>query len=1176
MTRQGHSLKKTLFQLIKMQYNTDSTGRGRLKPSKKSNPCPICNNITGHCKYIPLNDIIFCHNFYTDVSGYKFIKKTRDNHWGIFVSEIDYNATPDPETVLLRAERELERKRLREQKQALSLSDSERHIEHTKLIDQLSLNFEDNNDLKRRGLTDEQIKKEPFRTVKQWQKLEEDVNPNLAGVNVSGKGLANFHDGLLCFTKNPKGEMTGYQIRVSDRTVNSKYVWASSKANNNRSVDATVHLKETGELPLTCEFINPEDKDLRLCEGILKPKVAAYRHNQNYLGASGGNFTASPETFASYVNAKNPERIILCPDKGSLNNPQVLNNWRKTRDFLVNLGYDVYVEIWEDAHKFDCDERPTDALTKIVSYTEWDTDYKITADISGENNKKFNEWLSQKQFTPNITINQKYLTDSGLNLPMKEGDTYFLKSGLGSGKTTWIINKLKELHQYRKFALGKINNLLFQFIAKTDGDFCHYQEHDGYILKKDVNTNFALCINSLIHFDPEDFDNSIIIIDEFMSVLKQLYSPFLGSRRNTVIRLFEEAIRRAAIVFCLDGTLANNAVEFIKELRGKDKKYYSVLNEHKSNSLDITILQTTDTNSGKILMNEMSGVFKRILSHDKPVFVTAASQKNCETLDRMATSKGKKVIRLDSTTSPDECMKRFLSNPSEYIELEKPDLVIISPSGGEGLDISIKGYFEAGYHIGNCLDADASYQMTARLRDPGVPRYLWVSHKSFIVDNKDTESWRDIMLDSFHNLRDDLGTLSCEDTVKAYKEMVVNYIGSPHSTLEPKLNWISKFETNHLRDCLILMLQKAGHNVKFGEINNCKETKQETKETKETIIQEEITEIFNSEDIPDTVGKRWENNSQGLTKEQRCQHKKWKYKRILPGIADTQHWNILLIETLVKNPKILSALTLGHFLNNFEKARLNTEQRLLKLLEKEDIVYLDSNPSYYQKVNFLQEIRFVELITKDNGLINPDDKLIDFIHQECKKPKARRLGFSSSGNDKVKTINKLLKAIGLSWGRKQLRDKGDVLTRYQVLPLNDLEQALTDAIERRIEEQLEKLNNPVEDYVKWEREDVEIGDTVDMAEDEPVTDVSDHFYKEEYKTSVTAESIAVGTVVDLKLPENYYFEDSLKFGMADGRTWVITDVKTLPDGKVLVMLQSPDGSNLKTSIPLHWLNYVFS
>ncbi|MFM6399097.1 hypothetical protein [Planktothrix sp.] len=272
---------------------------------------------------------------------------------------------------------------------------------------------------------------------------------------------------------------------------------------------------------------------------------------------------------------------------------------------------------------------------------------------------------------------------------------------------------------------------------------------------------------------------------------------------------------------------------------------------------------------------------------------------------------------------------------------------------------------------------------------------------------------------------------------------------------------------------------------------------------------------------------------------------------------------------LVKNPKILSALTLGHFLNNSEKARLNTEQRLLKLLEKEDIVYLDSKPSYYQKVNFLREIRFMELITKDNGFINPDDKLIDFIHQECKKPKARRLGFSSSGNDKVKTIHKLLKAIELSWERKHSHQDGERVIRYQVLPLSDLEQALTDAIERRIEEQLEKLNNPVEDYVKWEREDVEIGDTVDMAEDEPDTDVSDHFYKEESKTSVSVTP-PTGSKIELSLPTDFYLKNSLVFDLVNGRSWQIVEYVQI-HGEDYVELSGESGD--KVRIPLDWILY---
>lgn len=1148
-----------------MKCNTDSVRRAKIKPTKKSNPCPICNNITGHCKYSPLNEIILCHNFDIDVSGYKFVKKTRGGHWGVFVPERDYKATLDPETVLLMAERELERKRLQEQKQALSLSDSERHIEHTKLIDQLSLSFGDESDLKRRGLTDEQIKKGGFVSVKQWQKLREYVNPNLAGVNVSGKGLTNFHDGLLCFAKNPKGEITGYQIRVTDGTPDKKYIWATSKANDNRGIDATVHLKETGELPLTCEFINPEDKDLKLCEGILKPKVAAYRHNQNYLGASGGNFTASPETFASYVNAKNPERIIFCPDKGSLNNPQVLNNWRRTRDFLVNLGYDVYVEIWEGANKFDVDEYPEGSLTKIIPYLEWDTDYRTIADIETPQKEILKTWLNGKNFTPNLTVSQQFLTNPSLKLPWKEGDTYFIKSGLGTGKTTWLINELKGIENIRKFAFGKINNLLLQFCAK-DGTFYHYQEDEGQLLKSDINTNFALCINSLIHFEDEAFDGSIIIIDEVVSVVKQLYSSFLGARQNRVIQKFEQAMRRAAIVVCTDGTLDDKTADFIMRLRGKTDNVYKALNEHKPQTFNMKFMQVTDTDSGKILDKEISGVFKKILTHNKPVFVTITSQKKAKELDVMADKRGKKVFRLDSETSTGSDAKIFLADPNNYIETEKPDLVIISPSGGEGLDISIKCYFETAYHIGNCLDADTNFQMISRLRDAKVPRYLYVVKKGFKFNEISSESYQELKMYHEQLLHDDLLALSDKKyLLELRKRQRIYTETSPHFEMSTLLIRQSNIEVGNLRDCLMLMLQKAGHKISFVEVNDDKEIKAEIKEVKETILQEEITQVFNADDIPDSVGNRWTNNSQGLTKEQRYQLRKWKYKQILPGISDTPYWDIALIEMLIKKPNLISQLTLGYFFRNPEKIRQLTEFKLIKRLEQEEITYLKAEPSYYQKVKFLKKCGIELLIEENDGLINPDDDWVNIIYEKCNERKAKHLGFGQVGNDKMKTVNKLLKNMGLRTERKHSHQDGVRVVRYQVLPLSDLEQALTDAIERRIEEQLEKesqrLNNPVEDCVKWER--------VDITEDEPDTHIDIPFYKNKTETSVSATP-PTGSKIELSLPPDFYLKNSLVFDLVNGRSWQIVEYVQI-HGEDYVELSGESGD--KVRIPLDWVLY---
>lgn len=1157
-----------------MNTNIDSVNNGRLKPSNKRNPCPVCNGNSGHCKYNPLKSLFLCHNFDVDVPGYKFIKKTKDSHWSIFVPESDFKGVPDSAILAEREERRLEREWLRKQQQALSLSDTDRHIEYTKLKDQLYLTVRDKTDLLKRGLTDEQIKKEGFVSVKQFQKLREYINPNLAGVNVAGKGLTNSCEGLLCFTKNPTGEITGYQIRNADKTVSNKYVWASSKANNNRNVGATVHLKETGELPLTCEFENPEDRMLRLCEGILKPKIAAILRNQNFIGASGGNFAASFETFKSYIEQFNPNKtIIICPDKNTLYNSQVLNQWRKTRDFLDGLGFSVYVEIWEDSDKYDVDEYPVGNITELIPYTDWDTDYKNIADIESPQKEQLKNWNDSRKFTPNVIINQQYLTDSSLNLPWNDDDTYFIKSPLGTGKTTWLVNELKKQPR-RFFAWGKINNLLLQFVTKAPN--CnHFQEHDGRLLILDKNTNLAYCINSLVHFEPEIFDGTIIIIDETVSVVKQLYSLFLGAKQSKIIEMFEEGIRRAAVVVCLDGTLTDDVVNFITKLREKPDSVYKILNTHKPKPFNIKFLQVTDAKSGKLLSREVSGVLKRILTHNKPVFVTVTSQKKAELLDRMATKRDKKVFRLDSKTSPEEYAKNFLANPNDWIETEKPDLVIISPSGGEGLDISITGYFEAHYHIGNCLDADTNFQMISRLRDASVPRYLHVPYEGFSFDEISNESLDDLQIRLFLNLRRDIEAVSSEEYQAKLREAIDNYTAnSIHFDMSSKLKWKSDFEVKNLRDCLMIMLKEAGHKISFEEVTNDKVIKTEAKEIKEEIIQEEITGIFNAEDITDTKGKKWDNNSQGLTKEERYQHKKWKYKQLLPGLASTSHWTIELIELLVKKPETISQLTLRYYFNNPDKVKQLKEFKLLKRLEYERIIFLKTAPSDYQKIEFLKKSGIEFLITDNSDFYCADTDWVTIVcgYLKSKASTAERLGFSCNGNDKVKTVNNILKKMGHRVERTQTHMDGKRVIGYRILPLDDLGQAMMDAIGRRIDERIEKAvqsqseDKPI-DYAKFRQDDEPLSES--SRDFEPDALLTTGFFINKTETSASANP-PIGTWIELDLPTDFYFTNSLVFDKVNGKRWEIEEYVSIR-GEDWAYLGNDSGE--KSSIPCSWLAY---
>ena len=105
--------------------------------------------------------------------------------------------------------------------------------------------------------------------------------------------------------------------------------------------------------------------------------------------------------------------------------------------------------------------------------------------------------------------------------------------------------------------------------------------------------------------------------------------------------------------------------------------------------------------------------------------------------------------------------------------------------------------------------------------------------------------------------------------------------------------------------------------------------------------------------------------------------------------------------------------------------------------------------------------------------------------------------------------------------------------------------------------------------MKWEREDVEIGDTVDMAEDKPDTDVPDHFYKEESKTSVSATP-PTGSKIELSLPIDFYYKNSLVFGLVNGKNWEVVEYVQI-HGNDYAGLKGESGDKVK--IPLDWVLY---
>ncbi|MFY7883467.1 MAG: hypothetical protein ACOVOV_01340 [Dolichospermum sp.] len=313
---------------------TTSTN-SKLAPSSKRNPCPICQKDHG-CKIS--DSLILClrgdRSF--NVPGWKWVKEARNGMGGVFVPDSNETSTFDREEWQRNQaqKREAERKR-----KSSSLSEEQRDANAKKLLKQLGLATRHKADLIRRGLTESQIEEIGFKTVERGQRLILPISPDFPGANSKGDQLKNA-DGYLVPLFNEFSQIIGFQIAADDRS-RAKYLWLSQ--------DSDFRLS-SGEPPLTVRLVNG-DRDVRLCEGTLKPQIASYRHNKSFIGAAGGNFSASPKQLKRYLDSINPERVILCPDAGIGTNRHVRQRDLATIELVKSLGYQVLIEWWGQFEK---------------------------------------------------------------------------------------------------------------------------------------------------------------------------------------------------------------------------------------------------------------------------------------------------------------------------------------------------------------------------------------------------------------------------------------------------------------------------------------------------------------------------------------------------------------------------------------------------------------------------------------------------------------------------------------------------------------------------------------------------------------------------------------------------------------------------------------------------------
>ena len=1042
------------------------------------NPCPLCQDTSGDCRTTETG-VILCHDFIhsdSGVAGYIWKKPASNGVWGIHAP--DNGKEFDKEQYERhKAQKEAEK---RDKKQFLAdnaLDAEGRDKAIRKLARHAGLSDRSRQDLIRRGLSDRAIEDGLFFDVDPWRTFNLDLPTNLPGISYKGDRFSTKDSGYACPIFDTEGRAIGWQLRVEGVTKGSKYKWAKGSFSS--------HLP-TGELPIT--LVKPAEnafKTLYLTEGVLKPYITSQTLNLPVCGAAGGYFSGSPQQFEKI--AADYGEFVIVPDAGDLVNSSVMQRWKKQIDFLKQFGKPIKVLWWGQASKTEA--KSANDIDEIDLVTFSKAEYLLPDKFFKLSEKQqfikqtWDNWRELKKFTPQIKVCEEFI-----NFGMPQVNTMtFIKSGLGTGKTTKVIERLKELKNHGIINLGYRNTLLLQFNEKAKEIFFYHLQSD----KKLEEFNLAIadikvsnCIDSLVYYQPEYFDGKIIVIDEIVSAIKHLlYSPTI-KHFEKVKELFNEMINRCERLICLDGFMQDWAVDFFRGVC-PTKEIVTIENTFKGNSSTYTILEGSVDIDEKIRANDKSPILEKLFDSSVPVLGTD-SQIFCESATKILKKQGRQGVRIDSKTVGEPKVKEFFTNPEEQINQTEPEYLGYTPSAESGLDIPNKGYFSEQFNLffGN-IDVDSACQLAARTRDTELTRYLYA--KKFVASEDTLRRPSNVEAIRANRTRLLLAELQAviKDTPNLSKEAISSRLQQihrdaqdPYTKAADTIQAIRNHEFANYRECIRQQLIEAGHNVVSwlpDRSDDAQKINKMNKESKDEVKEQNSKDIHESSD--EYIGKEQANLNFDAAWSTRCAVMKASIVNRLPGINNNPVWSLEFIR-LVKydNPNLIASAALYYLLENTEVARQLAQTKYNKIFNRGKIAAPWKLRQSYLKVKALRDIGLYDFIQK--AIADPEYKYtaespeVGDLITKCKQRK-NRMVLGAPGKDTIKFLHKLLKGVGILSKSKVTWKEGKSVRHHYIDVdwLNSPEMvAIAEATKLKYERKISALSAPLE----WQQNEPEL------------------------------------------------------------------------------------------------------
>ena len=458
---------------------------------------------------------------------------------------------------------------------------------------------------------------------------------------------------------------------------------------------------------------------------------------------------------------------------------------------------------------------------------------------------------TQLTYSPEVVVNSPYL----LNIDVSpENKLIGIKSAKGTGKTKLLENFVRQaLEKSQKILVIGHRVQLVKALCQRFGLPYVTQLREQ---QKTNNLGFGLCIDSLhphsqAEFDPDDWSDSVVIIDEVEQVLWHgLNSATCTAHRVAILKSLKSLIQNVILgsgqVYVADADLSNIAIDYLISLTGIDLQPFIIENTWKQDRESSWSVYNYDGKSPKKLVNDLETHIKQ---GGKPLVCLSAqkltSKWGTQTLEAYLSKKfpEKKILRIDSESLVDphhpayDCMSnldRILANF---------DLVLASPSIETGISIELKNHFTSVWAIAQGVQGENTVRQTLSRLRTNVPRYLWcASYSYFKIGNGSTSIPN--LITSGHRLTqlnirllqqsdfealDDIDTGFQAESLLCWAKMAVRYNAG----------------TVKYRESILSALQEEGHQIiDRSRINFPIAQPKTTKEPTENIcLLEAITEI---------------------------------------------------------------------------------------------------------------------------------------------------------------------------------------------------------------------------------------------------------------------------------------------------------------------------------------------